>query len=145
MKKYIISFFVITALILAWLFYSWAFVNANPDYICVKDITNQPCKILSCGPWKSWKSICKWSKTIQVAYYHVRTNCEPWYTRTTNLWNSYTENSTNKLKVDRKYITSDTTSSWRHSVDYPNKTISCTIVKTDIEAPEWEIQTDIIK
>lgn len=95
-------------------------VNANPDYICVKDV-NESCEISHCWPWNpsTHSRTCYWTRVTKVAYYHLRTSCESWYY---SVW----------VRAD---IGGD---SWRHSEDFTYATSSCSITEYDTQAPSGE-------
>ncbi len=100
-------------------------VAANPDYICIKSVNNEPCKITRCDSWsQNWTRTCYWTKTTKVAYYHRRTSCSSGYTNWGQVGNSGW-------------------ASWRISADYPYQTSSCTIVETDRIDPTWDIDVNI--
>lgn len=96
--------------------------DANPDYICVKDVSRS-CQITNdeslCTPWASdGTRVCPWTRTLKVAYYLRRTTCEQGYTRVsrgTNSWGS----------------------GWRQSSDFDYQTEACTITQVDREVPIW--------
>ncbi len=127
MKKIVVALF---ALILGvsigsyFYLYKWASlstVDANPDYICKKSVSDQPCTITTCEEWKSdWKRTCNWIKTTEVAYYLIRTDCEAWYTKVAN-WGNVWWNS------------------GRQWADYVSWTQSCTVVEVDNVPPVWAI------
>lgn len=94
--------------------------KANPDYICIKNVYNQPCTITHCDDWKQdWTRLCHWVKATQVAYYLVRTYCEDWYTRVSNWWDSLAD-------------------SWRQWSDYIYASTSCNIIQEDHVSPVWQ-------
>ncbi len=118
------------SIFLSVIFYYWKvdilWVSANPDYICVKNVTNQPCLATnypsSCSAWTSdWFRTCPWKKATQVAYYLVRTDCESWYSKISNWWESWA-------------------ASWRQWADYVNHSVACTITEEDHDSPVWEIK-----
>lgn len=95
--------------------------SANPDYICVKDVTWWACEVTSCWAWGTdWTRVCQWRKATQVSYYLVRTSCEPWYTRIGLWWDNGG-------------------ASWRHTADYVSKWEDCSITQVDNVAPAWNI------
>lgn len=96
--------------------------SANPDYICVKDVTNQPCNVTSCGPWTDKTQVCSGTMVTKVAYYLIRTTCEPGYTRYSNGGNVGG-------------------SSGRQGADYTYATTSCTVTRVDTTAPIGEPST----
>lgn len=116
-------------------------VNANPDYICKKSVTDSPCEIETCWPWGAdHKRTCYWKKVTEVSYYHIRTSCEPWY-MTGVTW------STNKKDTAAKYAHKDSLydgydkwASWRNSSDYVSATESCEVIQYDTIPPTWEIK-----
>lgn len=89
--------------------------EANPDFICVKTVSNQPCTITSCGPWIGTQRTCTWRTATQIAYYSVRIWCAEWGIGTV-IWSSGA-------------------ASWRRSADFTYNTASCTIVQTDTTPP----------
>jgi hypothetical protein len=103
-------------------FYSYNSVNANPDYICTKSVTNYPCEITSCWAWDSSTHLrtCTWTKATAVTYYATRTGCAAWYNETS--WWGYT-----------------TWASWRKTPDRPSNFTSCSITEIDTVAPSWRI------
>lgn len=98
-------------------------VKANPDYICVKDVSRS-CEITHCGDWQSdWTQTCYGEKTTQVAYYHLRTSCEAGY--------------------DRAWKIGSSGGQWgRHSSDFVYSTDSCSITKKDTVKPVGEESVD---
>ena len=131
MKKIILWSFVLV-LLTVWVYFwynnnsSLDWVSANPDYICKKAVVGSPCEIpnypASCSAWNSTthSRTCPWKKTTEVSYYLIRTNCESWYTKVANYWNSGWD-------------------SWRNSADYVSSSSSCTITEYDTVAPSWKI------
>lgn len=103
--------------------YGWtSFVNANPDYICKKSVNNEPCVINECWSWDStWTRTCYWTKTTEVSYYLIRTDCEAWYTKVAKWWNVWW-------------------ASWRQWSDYVSGTNSCSVVQVDRVSPFWELK-----
>lgn len=96
-------------------------VEANPDYICKKSVVDSPCVITTCEDWKTdWTRNCNWTKTTEVSYYLVRTNCEAWYTKVALWWNAGWD-------------------SGRHTADYVSWSESCTIVQVDNVPPLGDI------
>lgn len=93
--------------------------SANPDYICVKNVYSQPCNVTSCGPWTDKTQVCSGTMVTQVAYYLIRTTCEPGYTQYSNGGNVGG-------------------ASGRNSADYTYQTTSCTVTRTDTTAPIGE-------
>jgi len=107
------------------IFHFWNFnimrASANPDYICIKNVVDSPCEVTSCWDWQTnWTRECTWRKTTQVAYYLIRTSCEPWYTKI-GLWGN------------------SSWASWRNSSDYATKTESCNVVQVDHVSPTWDV------
>lgn len=97
-------------------------VNANPDYICKKSVSDEPCVISSCWSWNTnWTRVCNWTKTTEVSYYLIRTDCEAWYTKIAKWWNVWW-------------------ASWRQWADYVSGTESCSIVQVDRVSPIWELK-----
>lgn len=106
-------------------FFMWMQSSANPDYICIKDVVNQPCTIANestdCTSWSTdWKRTCTWTQTTKVAYYLIRTSCEAWYTKVAR-WSSWW-------------------TSWRNSADYPYASEVCTIQQIDNTNPVGEVK-----
>lgn len=126
MKKYMYS--VISLVVLWALAYSYSvFVTsdskANPDYICVKSVTDQPCNVpvdgSTCSAWDAeGKRTCTGTMTTQVAYYLIRTSCEAWYTQVSAGWNVGWN-------------------SGRQGWDYVSQSTSCSIVQQDVIPPVW--------
>lgn len=144
-KKIIISFtsLALLGLWLYWVFASWFSLNsvwANPDYICTKSVTWQPCIISSCEDWQTnGTRICNGKRTTEVSYYHTRTSCESGYSVTQN-WNT-SLSATAARYADQSALDS-TWSSWssgRHSTDYVSWSESCSVTEVDTVAPTWII------
>lgn len=96
-------------------------VEANPDYICKKSVTDMPCMVTTCEAWKTdGTRNCNWVRATEVAYYLIRTSCEAWYTQVSAGWNVGGN-------------------SWRQGADYISWTQSCTVVEVDTVAPVWAI------
>lgn len=95
-------------------------VQANPDYICVKNVYDSPCEIRECWAWWSNGSrTCYGQQTTQVSYYLIRTSCEPGYSQVSawgNVWGN----------------------SGRQWGDYVSQSSSCTIQQFDNVAPYWD-------
>jgi hypothetical protein len=90
---------VVWVLLFGW--YNFESVSANPDYICVKNVSNLPCMINEnltcsedvssnikhsqrcCDPWDviSKSKICYGQRYTKQAYHSVRMDCESWYTQ----------------------------------------------------------------
>lgn len=125
MKK--VYFGIVSILVLLWgIFfllnngYSVWSVQANPDYICVKNVQDMPCEISSCSAWWTDGSrTCYWKQTTQVSYYLIRTSCEPWYSQVSLWWNVWWN-------------------SWRQWWDYVSQSSSCSIQQFDNVAPYWD-------
>jgi len=104
--------------------YKWATlssVEANPDYICKKSVTDQPCVVNTCEEWKTdWTRVCNWTRATEVSYYLIRTNCEAWYTKVSKGWNVWWN-------------------SWRQWADYVSNSESCTVVEVDTVPPLGDI------
>lgn len=99
--------------------------SANPDYICKKAQTEQPCRLsnypASCSEWDaSGNRTCPWMETTEVSYYLIRTNCESGYTKVSNWGNVWG-------------------SSWRHGWNYVSGEVSCNIIESDHVAPTWKV------
>lgn len=127
MKKVVVA---LSSLVLGvWIGYylyvfNWASltsVEANPDYICKKSVTDMPCMVTTCESWKTdWTRACNWLRATEVAYYLIRTDCEPWYTKVSAGWNVWWN-------------------SWRQWADYISWTQSCTVVEVDNVPPLGDI------
>jgi hypothetical protein len=113
--------------------YDFNSASANPDYICVKQVSNQPCyldaadlAICNATPWSNQKKVCIWKTTTEVTYISTRVGCEAGYT---NKWE--TDEST--------WLSWD---SWRRlgMADYPSDTNSCVITYNDNVQPIWIIE-----
>lgn len=108
----------LTSVFIIWFVINWK-TKANPDYICVKSVTNQPCIITTCDAWQTnWSRTCHWTRTTAVQYYLVRTTCEPGYQRIYQSGNWMTE-------------------SWRQGADYQYSSEACSIIQTDTVPPVW--------
>lgn len=100
-------------------------VAANPDYICIKSVSTEPCKINRCGSWtESGTRTCYGTKTTKVAYYNRRTSCQAGYINGWQVGNS-------------------SWASWRKWADYPYQTSSCTITETDRIDPTGGIDVNV--
>ncbi len=101
--------------------------NANPDYICIKNVENTCTFNESTDCWE-WNTdtktrICNWTKVTTVAYHHTRTTCEAWYdTRVAGTW-EYT-----------------TWASGRKTSDFAYATENCSIKQIDSDRPEGEVE-----
>ena len=91
--------------------------EANPDYICIKNVSNQPCTITSCTWWIGTQRTCYWTTITQVAYKSWRTACAEWWTA---------------VKVSDWWMQPR---SWRYTADFNYNSKSCTIVQTDTTPP----------
>ena len=93
-------------------------VTANPDYICKKQLTDQPCEIQDCQEWDTdGTRVCAGTRVTEVSYYLIRTQCEDGYTRVAlgnNVW----------------------WPSGRQGADYVSDTEVCFITQFDNVAPE---------
>mgnify|MGYP006345007119 len=99
-------------------------VNANPDYICKKSVWAQPCVINTCWSWSSdWTRVCTWTKTTEVSYYLIRTDCDAWYTKVAQWWNVWW-------------------ASWKQWADYVSSSQTCTIVQSDRVSPIWDLDVN---
>lgn len=156
-NKFLLPIVLIIALVLwAWVFY-WNFslekASANPDYICVKDVSWNSCDINTCDEWSiNWERTCYWTRVTQIAYYNTRTSCESWYvvdttwsTKSSNTASRYVKQAWYESYLDSEWRNAHNShpSSWRHSRDYPSQTESCFIVEVDTVAPIWSLQIDI--
>lgn len=126
MKKIAVALLALVLWVSIWSYfylYKWvslSTVDANPDYICKKAVSDQPCVITTCSTWGTdWKRTCNWIKTTEVAYYLIRTDCEAGYTK--------------HYKWDSSW------NSWRQEPDYVSWTQSCTVVEVDNVPPVWDI------
>lgn len=101
-------------------------VSANPDYICTKSVTNQPC-VVADDDWSEWDTNWKrtwvWKMATQFRYYATRTGCESWYTKTD--WGGY-----------------NSWASWRKTADFVSSSSTCTIIQEDTVPPVWEINNN---
>ena len=117
--------------------------NANPDYICVKPVTNQPCENVVWWPWqtngtRTWT----WTKATEVWYYHTRTTCETGYSKSNIQWTTTLSNTAanyliNNWESDKLYSNYTSWASWRHSSDFTFSSETCTLVEKDDIAPVW--------
>jgi len=121
-------------------------VNANPDYICIKNVSNSACEITSCGPWQEDHTrTCYWKRTTQVAYYNLRTTCEKGYGNGTKVTTA--NDQVHYSKADATHILWIRTwrniwwKGWRHSADFTYATEDCQVIQKDIVAPVWENET----
>jgi len=150
MKKNILALSTLVVLwAVAWAGYYFNFTidqtSANPDYICIKNVTWESCRITSCSEWGTdWKRTCTWKRTTQVWYYHTRTSCESgysvaknWTTASSNSASTYAPAST--LDSEWKNATTAHPSSWRHGQNYIYDEENCSIVEVDETAPVWEV------
>ena len=112
-------------------------VDANSDYICVRSVNYGTCNITSCGSWdlRSHRRTCYWYRVTKTAYYHVRTNCEPWYTVARRWSTSVNNTATRYISSSALYSDWDKWTSWRHSRDVVWDTESCSITQVDTSAP----------
>ena len=139
-------------------------VSANPDYICIKDVSRS-CQIdySNCTDWNTnWERTCYWTRVTQVAYYNRRTTCEKWYwdwvyTSTANsqisrrdawLTNGRRENANkiynNSNRTRIFWIRSWKNSGWkwwRETADFTYATNTCSITQVDTTPPDWETST----
>lgn len=137
--------------LLSWFIYSKSinptFVDANPDYICIKNVSNTACRYdpqKDCDPWDTTghTRTCHGKRTIQVAYYNLRTTCEKWY------WNGSKVTTANDQvhysKADSSHVLwiRDGKNLWgrwgRHSADFVYATEDCQVVETDYIPPTWK-------
>lgn len=126
-SKKIIFSLISLFLLLGWFYASQSYdftsgtTSANPDYICVKNVTDSPCISNSCDPWQTnGTRICHGTKATSVAYYLIRTSCEAGYTKISKWWNVWWN-------------------SGRNSPDYTYTSTACTITEVDNVAPIWVI------
>ncbi|MCT4617171.1 MAG: hypothetical protein N4A38_03070 [Candidatus Gracilibacteria bacterium] len=90
--------------------------SANPDYICVKSVSNTPCNVTHYEDWQpDGTRIGYGYRTSAVFYRLTRTDCEPGYSRSR--------------------VGSIDGESGRRTGDMPYSTTSCTIVQVDAMAP----------
>jgi len=123
MKKNIIAWGILVLLIsvIGWGYYfgfKWDVSNANPDYICIKSVSNQSCVVSSWWAWQSdWTRVGTGTKATKVSYYATRTGCEPGYAGTIiwSIWGA----------------------SWRRTADVTYSSTTCTITQIDKVAPIW--------
>lgn len=54
-------------------------VEANPDYICIKQVNGQACEANSCTDWTNGSRTCFWTVKTEIAYINTRSTCEPGY------------------------------------------------------------------
>lgn len=103
--------------------WSVPWVTANPDYICKKQLTDEPCEIQDCKEWsEDWERVCSGTRVTEVSYYLIRTQCEDGYTRVSAGWNVGWP-------------------SGRQWADYVSDTEVCFVTQYDNIAPEgiiWE-------
>lgn len=121
--------------------------SANPDYICVKSV-DRSCEIdeNQCSEWaEDWTRICPGNRVTKVAYYHVRTACEAWYT-VSQRWDTATASTAARF-ADQSALTSKWRdahkahpTSGRHSIDFIYWTENCSIKQVDTERPSWEVK-----
>jgi len=96
-------------------------VEANPDYICKKSVTDTPCMVTTCESWKTdGTRSCNGLRATEIAYYLIRTDCEPGYTKVSAGWNVGWN-------------------SGRQWADYVSWTQSCTVVEVDNVPPVGDI------
>lgn len=126
--------------------FSWEQASANPDYICVKTVTDAWCKVDKCEDWNNTgERICTWKKVTELWYYHTRTACEAGY-GVKITWDTWTNKSASTKAVRSaldsswKNATTSHPSSWRHSSDFTYSSTTCTITEQDNEPPVWVIQ-----
>jgi len=149
MKKNILAWSVLVLLVavISWWYYfgfKWDISNANPDYICVKSVTNQSCVISS---WWAWQPdgtrIWTWTKATQVWYYHTRTSCEAGYGATHN-WSTSAATSAANYMINtwnwgKLYSNWNQWASWRHSSNFTYSSSTCTVTQVDKVLPVWVI------
>ena len=117
-------------------------VDANPDYICIKNVSNSACRITSCGAWQADHTrTCYGKRTTKVAYYNLRTTCEKWYGNGTRVTTA--NNQVHYSKADATHVLwikrwTANGQGWRHSADFTYATEDCQIIQKDIVAPVWE-------
>lgn len=114
---------ILSLIVIAWWIYAYTQLgwveetSANPDFICVKEVTNQACETTSCTEWRAdWTRTCTWTAATSVYYELTRTTCEAGYTRIAT-WRSVWG------------------ASWRRTPDMTYTTDTCSIVQTDHTAP----------
>jgi len=147
-NKFILSSIVLSSVsaLFFWYFYFiiWT-TSANPDYICVKNVSRScTVNVSNCWAWNSQGTrYCPWSRVTAVWYYHTRTTCESWYSATWPTWTTATNSSRAKdvnsayLDAEWKKATTVHPSSWRHSSDFTYSTSSCWITQQDTTPPIW--------
>ncbi len=152
MKKNVLAISTLVVLgAVAWAGYYFNFnieqTSANPDYICIKSVAGESCRISSCTDWGTdGKRTCSWKRTTEVWYYHTRTSCESGYSVAIN-WKTATDDSAStyapSTTLDAEGLAATTThpSSWRHGSDYIYSSEDCTIVEEDTVPPTWKIDS----
>lgn len=123
--KYIIWVLVIIAwIVLVYFNFVVNPTNANPDYICIKNV-DRSCEIdeSKCPDWNTdGTRICEGKRVTQVAYYHTRTTCESGYT------------------IQKRWWWYTSWASWRKTVDFNYATENCSIRQIDQNRPSWEVE-----
>ena len=130
MKKNMLAISTLVVLgAVAWAGYYFNFnieqTSANPDFICKKAVTEQPCELTdypaSCSEWDaSWNRTCPWKEATEVSYYLIRTNCESGYTKVAKGWNVWGN-------------------SGRQEWDYVSNTKACEVIESDHVAPTGDV------
>lgn len=126
MKKYmygVISLVVLWVALYSYSIFVTSESEANPDYICVKSVTDQPCNVpadgSTCSAWDAtWKRTCTGTQTTEVSYYLIRTTCDAGYTQVSAGWNVWGN-------------------SGRQWGDYVSQSTTCSIVQQDVVPPVW--------
>jgi hypothetical protein len=131
--------------------YEFESASANPDYICIKEVSNPSCNITSCGEWtQDWIRECTWIAYSKQAYYSTRVACaEGWnaYEVWNNNWASWRRTADFNLVNDFKV----TQCTW----GWPNRTCTtrvleyatsqaCTVIQEDHNAPSWNWYDNVV-
>lgn len=146
--KYGIWVFV-SLIVLVWIYFTFIVdnTNANPDYICVKNV-DRSCSITNCWDWneETKQRTCYWKRVTQVWYYHTRTSCESGFSVAIN-WSTNSSSTAASNVTDRTLLDSQWQkahyahpSSWRHSKNYDYASEDCSIIEEDTRPPVWEIE-----
>ncbi len=147
-----IKYIVWSIVLLVWIVFAYFFfvvnpTNANPDYICVKDVSRS-CEVdrSTCSEWdEDGFRTCEWTRVTQVWYYHTRTACEEGYEKEIE-WSTASDNTAAKyadsssLDEEGKNADKKHPSSGRHSTDFDYWTETCTVKEVDSVRPEGEVE-----